>query len=146
MAIHSRRLQRTRKQRVCSACGTTILKGTKYWARNGSVEDNQGRRFYGFFSTHVECEKILNKAKLGLEVHDGAMSVPGWIPTGFSSVEDIDGYKDLEPSIQARFKKCLSIKKAEPYAEYRYYDPETKQRHAFRASISSLTRVLEKSA
>ena len=84
--------------------------------------------------------------KIGLGPDKGVMSVPGWIPGAASSPEELDGYNDMEPSIQSRFRRCLSLKKAEPYIEYRYYDNETKQRHSFRASVSSLTQVLNKSA
>ena len=135
MTIHALRKQTTRKRRICASCGTYIEKGSRYWARNSSLEDRAGRRLYGFFSTHPECEEVVREMGIGLGETDGGMSFPGWIPGSVGAPSEIPGWGRVEESIQRRFKRVVESGKKEPHLEYRYYDPETKQRSAFRATL-----------
>lgn len=138
MAIHCLRKQKTRKRRVCSSCGTYIEKGVEYWARNSSMEDKKGRRVYGFFSTHLECEEVIHSMGIGLGKTKKGVSFPGWLASSVEDVSQIPNWDTIEDSIQRRFKRVVGAKKREPHLEYRYYDPETKQRSAFRATLSTI--------
>lgn len=138
MAIHCLRKQKTRKRRVCSSCGSHIDKGVEYWARNSSMEDKKGRRVYGFFSTHLECEEVVRAMGIGLGKTKKGISFPGWLASSVKDVSDIPHWSSIEGSIQKRLERVVRAKKKEPHLEYRYYDPETKQRSAFRATLSTI--------
>jgi len=138
VAVHALRKQTTRKRRVCASCGTYIEKGSVYWSRNSSMGDREGRRVYGFFSTHPECEEVVHKMGIGLGKTKKGMSFPGWLPSSVQDVSEIPHWDTIEDSIQRRFKRVVGTKKKEPHLEYRYYDPETKQRSAFRATLSTV--------
>lgn len=135
MAVHALRKQTTKKRRLCASCGTYIEKGTAYWSRNSSMWDREGRRVYGFFSTHPECEEIVREMGIGLGKTKKGMSFPGWLPGSIQDVSQIPNWDTIEDSIQRRFKRVVGTKKKEPHLEYRYYDPETKQRSAFKATL-----------
>jgi len=100
------------------------------------MEDKNGRRFYGFFSTHLECERVIQDLGAGLGKTDKGLSFPGWIPNWVESTSQIPGWDSIEEGIQKRFERVLRSKKKEPHIEYRYYDRDTKQRSAFRATVS----------
>ena len=102
------------------------------------MEDKSGRRVYGFFSTHLECEEVIQEMGIGLGKTDGGMSFPGWLPGSIQDVSQIPHWDTIEDSIQRRFKRVVGTKKKEPHLEYRYYDPETKQRSAFKATLSTV--------
>ena len=135
MAVHALRKQTTKKRRLCASCGTYIEKGTAYWSRNSSMWDREGRRVYGFFSTHPECEEIVREMGIGLGKTKKWMSFPGGWPGSIQDVSQIPNWDTIEDSIQRRFKRVVGTKKKEPHLEYRYYDPETKQRSAFKATL-----------
>lgn len=100
------------------------------------MEDKTGRRVYGFFSTHPECEEVVRGMSLGVGKTKKGMSFPGWIPTSLEATSDIPGWDRVEDSIQRRFERVVGSRKKEPQLEYRYYDPQTKQRSAFKATMT----------
>jgi hypothetical protein len=119
-----------------------ILKGSTYWARNSSMKDSEGRRVYGFFATHLECEEVVDSMSIGLGKTKKGVSFPGWIPSSVSDVLKIPHWNSIEESIQKRFKRVVAQRKKEPFLEYRYYDPETKQRSAFRTTLSAIESLV----
>lgn len=145
MAVHALRKQTTRKRRVCASCGKAIGKGDPYWARNASLEDEKGRRVYGFFCTHLDCEWFVSAISHGLGETDKGMSYPGWLPEvleGMTEEElgEVDGWSDLGPESR---KKFLGLKdRRQPRLEYRYYDPVTKERSSFKATMDEVSGLV----
>tara|TARA_R110002012_G_scaffold52038_1_gene133838 strand:- start:537 stop:980 length:444 start_codon:yes stop_codon:yes gene_type:complete len=143
--IHSARKQASKKRRVCSSCGKVINKGDHYWSRNASLRDEKGRRVYGFFSTHTDCEWLVNELQHGVGEVKGKMTYPGWLPevlVGVTEAEmaEVDGWDTLEPGSR---KKFLGLKnKKQPKLEYRYYDPSTKERSAFKATLDEVSALV----
>ena len=117
MAVHALRKQTTKKRRLCASCGTYIKKGPAYWSRNSSMWDREGRRVYGFFSTHPECEEIVREMGIGLGKTKKGMSFPGWLPGSIQDVSQIPNWDTIEDSIQRRFKRVVGTKKKEPHLE-----------------------------
>jgi len=149
VAIHSLRLQGSRKRRVCSSCGGGIGRGEKFWARNSSVEDREGNRFYGFFQTHQGCEWLCGELGIGKEREERGMSFPGWIPGVLSGMEreellGIEGWSGLSSVAKERFLGFVGkgMKKGEPKIEYRYWDKDTKERTSFKSTMEGLSGIL----
>ena len=108
MAVHSMRKQLSRKRRTCHSCGKLIRRGDTYWARNASMEDEKGRRVYGFFQTHLDCEWFVNAIQHGLGEVGGKMTYPGWLPEVISGMEEaelaeVEGWENLESSSRKKF-------------------------------------------
>jgi hypothetical protein len=135
----------TRKRRVCASCGKVIDKGTTYWSRNSSMQDKEGRRLYGFFSTHLDCEWFVNAIRHGLGETTGGMSYPGWLPEVIErmtvvGLSELGGWDDLE---DASKKKFLGLKdRKQPRLEYRYYDPSTQERVGFKATLDEVSGLV----
>lgn len=142
MTVHSIRLQRTQRRRVCSSCGSYIKRGDKYWARNGSVCDTGGTRYFGFFSTHRSCESVIVRLGHGLGVSaEGVISVPGWL----GSLEDVgDGLEGLSEDEVERLSSVVGSKKVERGIEYRYYDPVSGERMPFLATVSEMEEFIRR--
>lgn len=150
MSIHSLRLQKSRKRRVCSSCGKRIERGEEFWARNASVEDREGNRFYGFFQTHRGCEWLCGELGIGKEREDKGMSFPGWIPGVLSGMEreelvGLEGWSGLSSVAKEKFLGFMEKggkKRREPKVEYRYWNSDTKERTSFKSTMEGLGKIL----
>ena len=109
------------------------------------MADAKGRRVYGFFSTHTDCEWFVGAIRHGLGETPEGMSYPGWLPevlVGMTEAElaEVDGWSSLEGGSR---KKFLRLKdKKQPRLEYRYYDPVTRERSAFKATLDEVSGIV----
>jgi len=109
------------------------------------MADAKGRRVYGFFSTHTDCEWFVGAIRHGLGDTPKGMSYPGWLPevlVGMTEAElsEVEGWSSLESGSR---KKFLRLKdKKQPRLEYRYYDPVTKERSAFKATLDEVSGIV----
>lgn len=151
MAIHSLREQTSKKRsRRCDCCGGRIEVGESFWARNSSVRDWRGERMYSFTQTHPGCEWLVNELEEGVGKERKGMSLPGWLPgslagRGEEVLEGLEGWGGLTEEEREAFVKMSRRKRGrkEAVREYRYYDPNTKERSCFKATLEEVVRMMK---
>jgi len=150
MAIHSLREQVSKKRsRKCDCCGGRIEVGEPFWARNSSVRDWRGERMYSFTQTHLGCERLVNEMEEGVEKVRKGMSLPGWLPgslagKGEGILEELEGWGCFTEEEKEAFVKMSRRKsgRKEVAREYRYYDPSTKERTCFKATLDEVVDLM----
>jgi len=118
------------------------------------MSDDEGRRVYGFFSTHLDCEWLVGVLGHGLGMCPEGMSYPGWLPDvlegmGVGELGEIEGWEGLSVLSRRKFLLMGSRvgltrrqKKGQPRLEYRYYDSGTRERSCFKATLDQVRRLV----